>query len=77
MKPSDVPFAQAEVRIVYGIDHDGGQVVTTTYTADGVDDACPDLFTGVTMLELAKLDFLGRHGIVEMRHLDSGEDGNA
>lgn len=64
MKASDVPFQQAELRVVYGVDNDGAQVVSTTYEADGIDDAVPDFFTGLTMLEVAKLDFLQRHGIV-------------
>lgn len=64
MKDSDVPFRQAEVRIIYGMDEDGGQVISTTYEADGVDDAVPDYFTGLTMFEVAKIDFLQRHGII-------------
>lgn len=64
MKPTDVPFVQAEVRIIYGVDHDGSQVITTTYTADGVDDTVPDYFTGLTMFEVGKIDFLRRHRII-------------
>lgn len=65
MKPTTVPFAQAEIRIVYGIDENGQQVVATTYTADGVEDSVPDFFAGVTMIEIAKIDFLHRHGILD------------
>ncbi|MFN3005128.1 hypothetical protein [Mycolicibacterium wolinskyi] len=59
-----MPFVQAEVRIIYGMDDDGRQVIATTYTADGVDDSVPDYFTGLTMFEVAKIDFLRRHGII-------------
>lgn len=73
VKPSDVPFAQAEIRIIYGIDENGEQIVATTYTADGVDDAVPDFFAGITMLEIAKLDFLHRHKILDMSHKDEDD----
>lgn len=53
----------AEVRVVYGMNEDGEQVIATTYTADGVDDSVPDYFTGVLMFEIGKLDFLRRHQI--------------
>lgn len=71
MKPSEIPFQEGEIRIVYGIDESGKQVVATTYTAKGVEDSIPDLFSGITMLELAKLDFLGRHGILDLSHMQS------
>lgn len=64
MKESGIPFQQAEMRIIYGIDEDGSQVVATTYLTNGVEDSAPDFFTGVTMLEIAKIDFLTRHGIL-------------
>lgn len=64
MKDTTVPFVQAEVRIVYGIDEDGQQVIATSYTADGVDDSVPDYFTGLTIFEVGKIDFLRRHGII-------------
>ncbi len=64
MKPSEVPFIQAEVRIIYGVDADGQQVISTTYEADGVEDSVPDYFTGLTMFEVAKINFLQRHGII-------------
>lgn len=70
MEPSSVPFQQAEIRIVYGIDEVGNQIVATTYVADGVDDSVPDFFAGVTMLEIAKLDFLSRHGLINNPHTD-------
>ena len=64
MKETDVPFVQAELRIIYGIDDKGEQIVSTTYTADGVDDSVPDYFTGLIMLEVAKINFLQRHGVM-------------
>lgn len=64
MKDTSVPFVQAEVRIIYGMDEDGQQIIATTYTADGVDDSVPDYFTGLTMFEVAKIDFLRRHKII-------------
>lgn len=65
MQDSKVPYKQAEIRIVYGIDENGEQVVAATYSADGVDDAAPDFFAGITMLKIAELDFLTRHGILD------------
>ena len=64
MRESNIPFVQAEVRIIYGMDEHGQQVITTTYTADGVDDAAPDYFTGLTMFEVGKIDFLRRCQII-------------
>jgi hypothetical protein len=64
VKPTHVPFVQAEVRIIYGVDEDGKQVISTTYSADGVDDLVPDYFTGLTMFEVGKINFLQRHGII-------------
>lgn len=68
MKPTNVPYVMAEIRIVYGIDENGSQVTTTTYAADGIDDAIPDLFTGSIMLKLGELDFLQRHNIFAAGH---------
>lgn len=70
MKPPSIPFVQGQVLISYGMDEQGAQVITTAYTADGVDDQCPDFFTGLTMLEVAKLDFLTRHGLIQRREID-------
>lgn len=64
MKESEVAAVQSELRIIYGIDNDGQQVVSTTYCTDGEDDATPDYFTGIVMLETAKIDFLHRHGVM-------------
>ena len=64
MKKTHVPFVQAEVRIIYGVDDDGRQVISTTYEADGIEDSIPDYFTGLTMFEVAKINFLQRHGII-------------
>lgn len=64
MKESEVPFRQAEVRIIYGVNNAGEQVISTTYEADGVEDSVPDYFTGLTMFEVAKINFLQRHGII-------------
>lgn len=64
MKPSRLPLIQAEVRIIYGVDEDGAQVISTTYEADGVEDSVPTYFDGLTMFEVAKIDFLQRHGII-------------
>lgn len=63
MKPTNVPYVQAEVRIVYGMDENGEQVISTSYTADGVDDSLPDYFTGLIMFEVGKINFLQRHNI--------------
>lgn len=68
MKDTTVPFVQAEVRIVYGMDEDGQQVIATSYTADGVDDSVPDYFTGLTMFEVGKIDFVRRHRIIRSDH---------
>lgn len=65
MEDSEVPFIQAEIRIIYGMNEDGQQIITTTYEADGIDDTVPDYFTGLTMFEVAKIDFLQRHGIIQ------------
>ena len=65
MEASKVPFQQAEIRIIYGIDDNGEQVVATTYEADGKEGSVPDFFAGITMLEIAKIDFLTRHGILD------------
>lgn len=70
MKETYVPFVQAECRIIYGIDEKGEQVISTTYTADGVDDSVPDYFTGLIMLEVAKINFLQRHGLMMVRSVD-------
>lgn len=63
MRETTVPFVQAEVRVLYGINNAGEQVVTTTYCTDGEDDSVPDYFTGLLMLEVAKVDFLRRHNV--------------
>lgn len=55
---------QAEIRLVYGMDEDGQQVIATTYCADGVDDSVPDYFTGLMMFEVGKIDFLRSLGII-------------
>lgn len=65
MKDSTVPFRQAECRIVYGIDAEGEQVISTTYETDGIEDSVPDYFTGLVMFEAAKINFLQRHGIIQ------------
>lgn len=67
MKESSLARVQAEVRISYGIDEDGKQCITTNYTAEGVDDCVPNYFDGLTMFEVAKIDFLQRHKIITSR----------
>ena len=74
MKETKIPFVQAELRIIYGIDEAGEQIISTTYTADGVDDSVPDYFTGLTMLEVAKHNFLQRHGLMMIRQVDQDRD---
>jgi hypothetical protein len=64
MKDSTVPYRQAVIRIVYGMNEDGEQIIATAYEADGEDEAVPDFFTGLCMFEVAKLDFLRRHGVI-------------
>lgn len=64
MRETNLPIVQAEMRVLYGVDENGKQVVSTTYVADGVDDSIPDYFTGIVMLETAKIDFLQRHGVI-------------
>lgn len=58
---------QAEIRLIYGIDENGEQVASYTYTADGVIDSVPDYFTGLTLFEAGKIDFLRRHGRIVAR----------
>lgn len=70
MKPSNLPFIQAELRVIYGIDEQGEQVITTTYCADGEEDCVPDYFTGVMMIEVARNNFLQRHGLMAPRPFD-------
>lgn len=64
MEKSDLPIVQAEVRIIYGIDSDGAQCTSTTFTADGLAGHIPDYFTGLIMFETGKINFLQRCGIV-------------
>lgn len=63
MKPTEIAMVTAEIRLVYGMNENGEQVIATSYSADGVDESTPDYFTGILMFEIGKLDFLRRHNI--------------
>jgi len=74
VKPTDVPIVEAEIRIIYGIDDDGTQVISTSYAVDGEDDWLPPYFTGLVMFEDAKIDFLQQLGIMMIPREDEADE---